>query len=417
MLQTKKASYKVDFLFFVIAVFLATALSGYGQLTNYISAGLLLIIIPNSINIIPSKMTSSFLALFFFIIFYICTSIPNYSSLYYLIGTCIMYTLVTFGPFFIKIYIERKNNAALKKKLFVWLTFVWFVIVIVSIITYSASEEGGRDFANEHRGLFIGGGYSAAYASAMVSVICFYYLISCRESISKKIKLLLVAGVILSGIHVFYTMSTITIVAMLLGCVLSIFFRGKKTNKLKFGIILFTVLLAFVSLSFLLESESIGLWMMKTGSRIENDLLSERLSEVGRLLYANDESHHMGNRLYTLKVSWQTFISHPIIGVGYKYGNTYDLLYKNGVGVHSEFLDSFAKYGIVGSIPYLYFFYLQVKGLIEKSRYRITMPIVATFLIMFIFNPFLSVQTIFILCLYLPLLIELIEKQSEIGTV
>lgn len=408
MLQTKKTSFSISLLCCIV-LFLAASLSGYGRLTNYLSAGLLLLIVPNCISVVPSKMKNAFLALFFFIVFYICTSIPNYTSLYYLFGTCIVYTLVTFGPFFINIYVERKNDMALKKKLFVWVTIIWLCIVLISIITYSGSEEGGRDFASEHRGLVLGGGYGAAYASAIMSVICFIYLISRKRQMSKKVKICLFFGFIISALHVFYTMSTITIVAMLLGCLLSIFFCVPKTRKIHFGAIVFSIALIAACIFFIIDSESIGLWMIKASSRIENEMLSTRLSEVGRFLYADEESHHMGSRIYTLRVSWQTFLSNPFIGVGYKYGNTYSLLYQNGVGVHSEFLDSLAKFGIIGSVPYLYFFFSQIKNLVRKSLYRIGVPVFATFLIMFVFNPFLSVQTIFMLCLYLPLLVELVE--------
>lgn len=411
MLQTTKLSHRINALFLIIVAFLAAALSGYGQLTNILSAGLLVLILPICIIGIPEKISKAFWALIVFLVFFIVTSIPNYSSLYYLLGTCIMYTLITFAPFFIKIHVERKYDIGLKKKLFFFGTIIWFCIALISIKTYAGSAGGGRDFASDHRGLVLGGGYNAAYGSAILAVVCFYYLIAGKKGISKKVKALLFVGLILSAIHVFLTMSVITVVAMVLGCLISIFFRGKKTKRIHFGAIIFSIVLVSVTIFFLIHTESIGMWMMQTSLKIDNELISERFAEVGRFLYADNESYHIESRLYTLQVSWQTFLSHPVIGIGYKYGNTYDLLYQNGVGVHSELLDALAKYGIIGSIPYLYFFYHQIRSLVDKSLYRITIPVVVAFLIMFTFNPFLSVQTIFMLCLYLPILVELVEKQ------
>ncbi len=406
----RKPKSGISLLMVIIVAFLFSALSGYGKLTNYISAALVLIVLLYSLRAVPGHMTKGFCALTVYIAFYFLTSMLNVISVYYLIGTCILYTLITFGPYFVKIYLERERDGEQQTKLFKYATAIWFLIVLVSVVTYRGSEAGGRDFVRNHKGSLLGGGYGAAYASALLAVVCLNYLLSCKKELPGKVKVLLIVALVLSVAHVYFTMSTITIAAMVLGLSLCCFFFGRKDKKPNLGAIFFSVVLVLSCSFFLIYRASVGEWLIGLSASIESELFSDRLKEIGELLYASDESYHMGQRLYTLTVSWETFWTSPIFGVGYRYGNVYEVLYRRGVGVHSELLDSLAKHGLVGAIPYLYFYYDQLKDLLSRTSYKVAVPLLGTFMIMFIFNPFLSVQTIFMLCLYIPLMITELEK-------
>lgn len=391
--------------FFMFALFFFM-LSGIGTITNLLFAFL-------SFSFflfyfckygIPKKRRVIYFTLYYII--EVGFSFVNMQSLYYFFGTCVAYSFAIFIPLFIELFLEKKNNKKMNTKIFYIASVVWFLIAILATITFSSNPDGGRAFVNNHRGSIMGGGYSAAYGSVIVGTIFFNYFLSLTN---KKIKVFLLIGTILSIMHVFFTQSTITTAALICGLILSLMYHGDKKKK---SLITYFFLLIIVVLFFLLilYSDKIGEWLIVQGSNMKSSNYSERIIEIGRLLYNNDATHHVSNRLYTLTISLKTFAKNPIFGIAYKYGNDYTLLYQNGVGVHSELLDAFAKFGIVGGIPLVSLIVCQLKYINSISKNQIIIPLIIPILIMCFFNPFISAQTIFILFLYIPLTISFLEK-------
>ncbi len=109
----------------------------------------------------------------------------------------------------------------------------------------------------------------------------------------------------------------------------------------------------------------------------------------------------------TLERSFETFVDSPLLGIGYKYGNSFTLCKQNGVGSHSELLDALAKYGIIGGVPLLLVFFFQVRTICRSSTSFSNIPFIILFIILFTFNPFLCAQTNWGLFLLIPMFINL----------
>lgn len=387
------------------AIWLFSLVSGYGTITNLIAA-----ILSIGYSLIAFSMPGrkkTIMAFLLFYAFHVATSFFYISSVYYLLGTCIAYTFAVYSPIFVNEIRKAKNNERSDLILFRVSTFIWFLIIAVSMYTYINNPEGGRAYVNDHRGGLLGGGYCAAYASAVLGVILFNYFLSSDKKLKKK-RVYLLIGFIMSVVHVIVTLSMITLLGLLVGCILSIVFHGKKRKNTIKGYLFLVVVIIGVIL-FLTNAGAFGKWLIQLGNKVSNPIYSKRLYEVGDYLSTGTETHHMVNRFYTLSTSWETFLKNPLFGIGYKFGNNYTLLYQNGIGVHSELLDLLAKYGVVGSLPLLYVIIQQIKKIIKSSSLSIGIPLVFSLVVLFVFNPFISAQTMFMLFLYIPLLIERLE--------
>lgn len=404
-IEKKRGRFIISASSMFFAIWLFSLVSGYGTITNLIAAVFSIVYSLIAISMPGNKKT--IIAFFLFYAFHVATSLFYISSVYYLLGTCIAYTFAVYSPIFVDKIRTVRNNEQSDLTLFRISTFIWFLIVVISMYTYFNNPEGGRAYVSDHRGGLLGGGYSATYASAVLGIVLFNYFLSSDKKLKKK-RVFLLIGFILSAIHVIVTLSTLTLLGLLVGCILSIGFHGNKKNSVKGYLFLGIVILGVIM--FLINAGSVGNWLIQLSSKVNNAVYSKRLYEVGIYLSFGDETHHMGNRIYTLSTSWETFLKYPLFGMGYKYGNNYTLLYQNGIGVHSELLDSLAKYGVVGSLPLFYVLYQQIKRIIKSSSSSIGIPLVFALIVLFVFNPFISAQTMFMVFLYIPLLIERLEN-------
>lgn len=85
-------------------------------------------------------------------------------------------------------------------------------------------------------------------------------------------------------------------------------------------------------------------------------LFQKRMQEVAYFLeYGSADSGNSGDlsaRFDLIEKSFQTFFDNFFIGIGYKYAYSFGDMFYIGVGSHSEWIDSLAKYGIIGAIPF-----------------------------------------------------------------
>lgn len=91
-------------------------------------------------------------------------------------------------------------------------------------------------------------------------------------------------------------------------------------------------------------------------------------------------------------------------------GNYFKGLQEYGVGAHSEILDTFAKFGIIGSIPFFAIFINFMKKIKFLYGSEISFPLLCTLLMLVAFNPFVSIQSLFMLFLYIPLILKYLYK-------
>lgn len=91
----------------------------------------------------------------------------------------------------------------------------------------------------------------------------------------------------------------------------------------------------------------------KLAEILDDPYVSTRLNAI----IEGDYSSTYLTRIYLMKLSFDTFMSHPLFGVGYvkvEYGM--DNYINAGIGHHSELVDHLGRYGIVGMIFYLFIY-------------------------------------------------------------
>lgn len=83
---------------------------------------------------------------------------------------------------------------------------------------------------------------------------------------------------------------------------------------------------------------------------ISNQYIVERLNA----LIVGDTSSIYLSRTGLAKLSFHTFLSHPVFGIGYVKADFSKIDYvTTGIGHHSEFIDHLGRYGLVGGIAYI----------------------------------------------------------------
>lgn len=392
----------------LILLFVAIGTTGYGRATNAIAAVLMVLIAPqltfNYKTIYDRKSMNAFF-IYFAMIFIIGFNCPD---LYYHIGTNIAWTLCMFFPLFVSISVT--NNYSNTERLLLLLSIAWFTLVIYSIYVFSFAEMGGRSFAQENRGVAIGGGYPVAYGSALLMSVLLAAVLA--KKVSKKLFPWVITAVIVSGIHVIATQSFITIISALMGSLIALLISNPNVKNKKRRMIISFCFLAVVAVLVLVYKKEIGLFLIGFSDLFENDIIKQRIEESGLYLYAGEETNHVGDRSATLEASWKTFTEYPIFGVSYKVGNYFKGLQELGVGAHSEILDAFAKFGIIGSIPFFAIFVNFLKKMDFLYGSEISFPLVCTLLMLVACNPFVSIQSLFMLFLYIPLVLKYFYNDS-----
>ncbi len=87
---------------------------------------------------------------------------------------------------------------------------------------------------------------------------------------------------------------------------------------------------------------------------ISNQYIVERLNA----LIVGDTSSTYLSRTGLAKISFHTFLSHPVFGIGYVKADFSKIDYvTTGIGHHSEFIDHLGRYGLVGGIVYIIIWY------------------------------------------------------------
>src|SRR5699024_10895880 len=126
----------------------------------------------------------------------------------------------------------------------------------------------------------------------------------------------------------------------------------------------------------------------------DNTFVKDRFEDIGNFVGgSNNTAQNLYNRTQKYQMSFDTFVDNPITGVGGYY-------YVDGVGVgyHSQILDDLARYGVLGLLFYIlffYYFYKYVKIQWFKSNFKSNFFVaLLTFLFISLLNPTFSSQSI-----------------------
>ena len=266
---------------------------------------------------------------------------------------------------------------------------VWAFFAIKAILFYIAVPTAARIIASDFYAfdnIAIGGGYAIAFGSAILCVYLFERLINTKfyKKSGKSIFYTLTITIALIVILFFLlikTESTLTLIGCTLGIMCSVIRRiwrgdGKRqaVNRFVLIFVLFTV-----SLFVLLNVQEIGQWIIIMTKDRQNSTIFRRLYRIGQKMAVlgtgSKYINYIDERFEYIVQSWKTFLKNPIIGVGFKSGNIYSNLEKNGVGTHSAICDMLAQHGVVGFFFIVMFFIKALKKecWVKHNTYVVTM--------------------------------------------
>lgn len=407
-IKTRTDSYTISYQ----AVIFIMMMSGYKGIAYYISAIFLILLMLKFIRKNKNKISinKSWNDFVFFIIYYTITSITFYYDANNF-RVYMIYYIILFSPLLIMQHLlnnESKKTAIDSLKCFI---IVFIAFCLISIVYYIINPGTARDMAAhlvEER-LAIGGGYSLAYAAAILGVYLFSKVINGRIKKQKYVILIIVICTVL----VILTESAITLFAMLIGYVISIITKNseehrKAISKITKGV--FVVIVVIFLLSIIMGNKyEIADYILDFTSGKNDEVIYKRITEVVNEIVYGKSTRHVDVRSNTLTQSINIIKEYPLFGIGYKYGNVFSIgKYMYNMGNHSEILDSIARYGIIGGY-FLLMPYFRTMKLIFKKNFGC----VVTIFLMMYFNPFISFHTNAIMFFVIPIVEELLKRRDN----
>lgn len=400
-MMTKKITLSglIVFLFIINMIIM---ISDYKVICNYIGVVIssLLIVFILCAQHFSFERRNIIICVISFIIYYIITSLITGE-----IGKTIIsvaYFNIEFLVLFFAIFLDKKEivDAHFVRKadriILFYFFLTWNLFCIISIYHYLKTPDLARLMAayrSEYKNLIIGGGYPMAYGSVVLCTYLFYKLVN--KDIPKKYMFFSVLEILLMITVVYLTNSFICLLTMTLGFIICFAKSTMRGTLFIFSVIFFCILAIIVYIYL----EKILLFLL---NHIQNDFIESRLQELYNEIVLDDTSFHLDKRASLYKMSINSFLNHPIFGVGYTYGNDSTLHRMNGIGSHSTLLDTLGQFGIIGSIP---FYVIILYPIYRNHRNKENSLYLITFLIMLALNPsFSTFHLVLVVYLIIPII-------------
>lgn len=348
--------------------------------------------------------------------------------LYLLFSGCVLsftrsnisnFLLSRYSLFFaIIMYIYLKNEDKSYKVLVKLFLLVWFFTSIRAVYLYSTGAVNARQIASHiyTENAMAGGGYGFGIASAFFAV----YLLEMMMWKRIKVNFINIGFIILLCAVVYFTKSTITIIALCIGLVAAIILRAFSVNTIKdlsVRQIVIVFMLIVGMILFFVTKERIGEFILDITSG-STEIVGKRIREIGYFLTDGSDSYSYSNtdmsgRMNRLQDSIQVFMDYPFFGAMMKYGSNFYVLSYIGLGSHGELFDALGMYGLFTGIPYLGMFFLGIKRERDLQKNKIGFGYIIAIFIMMFFNPFLFSQVNFILFFMMPMLTIMYNSESK----
>lgn len=289
-------------------------------------------------------------------------------------------------------------------------TRVCFIILISSILLYDVflSFQFQETFGinDMRRGVELGEenhimaiAFDICYAIALVIPAVVEIIKKTKNTPQRRfVALLLIMSVVIFFVFLIRAQYATAIIIVLLGVAYAFFYDKKHI----FRFVLVSCILVFLFISVL---PIIVGYMGQSGKQQEIASRFEEINHVaeGNRQYAGDINARQNLSL----VSFETFFKHPIFGVNHKLDQDIHIG-QQGIGNHSEWLDSLARYGLFAFLL-LYFLFDSLR----RQRHEIDSGLIMfLFIILGFLNPVLYYPQMVATFLYLPLLYQLLIKES-----
>lgn len=418
-MENTKRSKNYTILLIVSFIYIAFSISGSNAKgTPYVGFALFLLWMTiaffNDPNVFIKMLNKKIVISFLVYLLFIFITLALFSSLSKV--TQLNVPLVLFSTIFIGMYFVELKDIKAIQIITILALMVWLYYSITAIRFYNGNEGAARILAanvNQYGSIAIGGGYNLAIGSSVLFVYLFDLFI--RKLLKNlKLRIMILASIIVLFLLIYKTQSVITILATLIGISFSIVFkhisRG-ESKKVNIRQVMAYVILCVLIILMILNLKDIGMSIIKATSG-KKDIISNRIEELGiKLAYGNnyDNTGDLNTRLRLLEDSLKQFIKSPLIGNGYKYSYEFKLSVIMGIGNHGEWVDILAINGLLGGIPLFAVFTMGVINERRLGKKFISSAWVITFFILGLLNPFQSFQANFILFFMLLLISYLIN--------
>ena len=205
-------------------------------------------------------------------------------------------------------------------------------------------------------------------------------------------KILLVVFCLVGTKCLFDSTFTTSLILLVVGVVL-VMITQKDSKATNIAIYLTVLASAFFI------SRFVGSFLMNVS--LESEDVTVRLHEIGGLLMGESGGTNTDSRFEYFIKSVKCFMEYPILGYNYA------ILPTVKTGGHSEWMDIFGVYGLVGGIPLIATILIKVKRIAKITKQVIKYPfyaiVVFVFLIFGFVDPFLRLYHIgFVMFLIIP---------------
>lgn len=319
------------------------------------------------------------------------------------------YSVLFFSPSIVNGIIRKRLTVKKQIVLLRGILIIWFVFAIVACAFYQNNYNAARRLASNeyyYGSIAIGGGYAFAYGTALlISHLLGMDIKSKTTLFGSRVVFMLFCFVM--TLLIVLTKSTITLLAALLGSSVAMLGRrNRRKNSHTFKVVLVAFVIPFVFLfSYLTASNFIEKF---SGS--DSTLLIHFVDLCEFIFGDMSSADKTLLRFDLVQTSLKTFWENPLFGVGHRYGYNASLLGYNGIGNHSELVDTLAKYGILGTGLYFMIFYKAIENERKRNNGRLCNAYIVTFLLLIAFNPFNEIQGSFILLFVIPMLTDLSSR-------
>lgn len=202
---------------------------------------------------------------------------------------------------------------------------------------------------------------------------------------SKKLRVLIGTALIICVALVFNAKMSSPIIMLFIGLLsIALLKAVKSTSFSKFYFSVLGMVIFFCSITFvLLNPDAFGLKLYDEGFGKIRKLIEGLLANGSFLDVINQATN---SRLEITQKSWSVFLQEPLFGIG-----AYAWTSNDKIGGHNSYADSFAQFGLFGTIPMLYMFgywLLKALNIPKSSRWNLERTVLISFWIVYMIGCF-----------------------------
>lgn len=272
-------------------------------------------------------------------------------SLFIIFYKLIGYSTASWGNYYMQIsclmsiflIVLMNDYCTRKQRLFILLSSVIFIIYLI----YQDIQLGVRvsDIYNQEELLHVNAA-STVFNSTVLILGCIFLFLCFRQNI-KMYKVIYISLFIFISYYLIFFGERGSIVLTLFLMLFLFIYISAGRSVLKLILIFFGGICCFL---YLLDSNSIFSFLLSISP---SDRLSDRIIDLMQTTEKGLSENSFSGRFGLYIVSIESFLSSAksiLIGIGDHRLEGIEGYYRSGIGGHSEIIDSFARYGLVGVI-------------------------------------------------------------------